>query len=270
MMNSVLLCLVAAIAWGEPDAPVEPVSASSTFLPAQLEALIQAYEDLDAPRCTSELLVWKDGSSLLIPPQVVGRTYEEQLADATIWDQLLLVYPKGWPFEVPRADHDPGRLRCDAFFRQTYGATAKEVELHLIRIPWPPAGKGASVPFSSVNGAAEALRKVGEELTTLAPEIRKYVDRPCGTYHWRTIAGADRPSPHSFGIAIDFTLPKRLHQYWLWDRAKDGGGPTYPAEVLEDAAMRAIVEVFEKHGFIWGGKWYHYDLMHFEYRPELL
>lgn len=26
----------------------------------------------------------------------------------------------------------------------------------------------------------------------------------------------------------------------------------------------------EKHGFIWGGCWYHYDTMHFEYRPELL
>lgn len=29
-----------------------------------------------------------------------------------------------------------------------------------------------------------------------------------------------------------------------------------------------IVRVFEKHGFIWGGRWYHYDTMHFEYRPE--
>src|SRR5262245_1812136 len=27
---------------------------------------------------------------------------------------------------------------------------------------------------------------------------------------------------------------------------------------------------FEKYGFIWGGHWYHYDTMHFEYRPELL
>ena len=31
-----------------------------------------------------------------------------------------------------------------------------------------------------------------------------------------------------------------------------------------------IAEVFEKYGFIWGGKWYHFDTMHFEYRPELL
>ncbi len=31
-----------------------------------------------------------------------------------------------------------------------------------------------------------------------------------------------------------------------------------------------IVRIFERHGFIWGGAWYHYDTMHFEYRPELL
>jgi len=23
-----------------------------------------------------------------------------------------------------------------------------------------------------------------------------------------------------------------------------------------------IVDIFERHGFIWGGKWYHYDTMH--------
>ena len=32
----------------------------------------------------------------------------------------------------------------------------------------------------------------------------------------------------------------------------------------------AIVEVFERHGFIWGGKWYHFDSFHFEYRPEMI
>ena len=31
-----------------------------------------------------------------------------------------------------------------------------------------------------------------------------------------------------------------------------------------------IVDAFEAEGFVWGGRWYHYDTMHFEYRPELL
>ena len=26
----------------------------------------------------------------------------------------------------------------------------------------------------------------------------------------------------------------------------------------------------ERHGFVWGGKWLHFDTMHFEFRPELL
>lgn len=36
---------------------------------------------------------------------------------------------------------------------------------------------------------------------------------------------------------------------------------TYPSE---------ISEVFEKHNFIWGGKWGHFDIMHYEYRPEII
>ena len=32
----------------------------------------------------------------------------------------------------------------------------------------------------------------------------------------------------------------------------------------------ALVRAFERQGFIWGGKWFFFDTMHFEYRPELL
>ena len=32
----------------------------------------------------------------------------------------------------------------------------------------------------------------------------------------------------------------------------------------------SIVDAFQKHGFVWGGKWLFFDTMHFEYRPELL
>ena len=40
--------------------------------------------------------------------------------------------------------------------------------------------------------------------------------------------------------------------------------------LLLDRIPKEIVDVFEKYGFIWGGRWYHYDTMHFEYRPEFL
>ncbi len=39
--------------------------------------------------------------------------------------------------------------------------------------------------------------------------------------------------------------------------------------VVEQISERDI-DIFERHGFIWGGRWYHFDTMRFEYRPELL
>ena len=30
------------------------------------------------------------------------------------------------------------------------------------------------------------------------------------------------------------------------------------------------MEVFEKNNFVWGGKWGHFDILHFEYRPEII
>ena len=74
--------------------------------------------------------------------------------------------------------------------------------------------------------------------------------------------GAFFAASNSFGIAID--LNPSLGAYWKWERDQDRLGDmkrrlAYPGK---------IVRIFEKHGFIWGGKWYHYDLMHFEYRPE--
>jgi hypothetical protein len=64
-------------------------------------------------------------------------------------------------------------------------------------------------------------------------------------------------------MAVDIAV-RRAH-YWRWSRP-DGSG-AYP---YQNAIPFEIVRIFEKHGFIWGGKWYHYDTMHFEYRPELL
>ena len=70
-------------------------------------------------------------------------------------------------------------------------------------------------------------------------------------------------SSHSHGIAIDIGL-KHAH-YWRWFGKPEGGVIKYKNRIPFE-----IVRIFEKHGFIWGGKWYHDDTMHFEYRPELV
>ena len=66
---------------------------------------------------------------------------------------------------------------------------------------------------------------------------------------------------HAFGAAIDLNVAG----YWLWQKRRDAAQIAYRNRIPQE-----IVDIFERHGFIWGGKWYHYDTMHFEYRPEMI
>lgn len=79
---------------------------------------------------------------------------------------------------------------------------------------------------------------------------------------WWPIAGTGRLSLHSFGIAVDLGGPRA--DYRLWGARANDGRFAWRSRIHWE-----IVEVFKRHGFIWGGKWHHYDTMHFEYRPEL-
>ena len=67
---------------------------------------------------------------------------------------------------------------------------------------------------------------------------------------------------HGYAAAIDLNLD--YSDYWLWNARSSVSIP------YKNRFPQQIVEIFERHGFIWGGRWYHYDTMHFEYRPELL
>ena len=91
-------------------------------------------------------------------------------------------------------------------------------------------------------------------------ELSSWIRHLGGTYTWRKIAGEARLSPHSFGMASDLNPNKG--PYWRWS-----GGSSHPDQATYP---RAIVELFEQNGFIWGGKWREYDLMLFEYRPEII
>jgi|GEM_PF-5107783 len=59
---------------------------------------------------------------------------------------------------------------------------------------------------------AHNCKKVSDELDALPEEYMKYLKKVDGTYYFRKIAGTNRLSAHSYGIAIDFryTLLKLL------------------------------------------------------------
>jgi hypothetical protein len=97
-------------------------------------------------------------------------------------------------------------------------------------------------------------------LDRLPARFDAYLLPAAGTYKCRTIEGTGRLSPHGYGIAID--IATRHADYWRWPKPGQRG--------YRNAIPGEIVRVFEEHGFIWGGKWHHFDTMHFEYRPELL
>jgi hypothetical protein len=97
----------------------------------------------------------------------------------------------------------------------------------------------------------------------LPKPLQQFVRNPAGTFNWRPIAGTNRLSVHSFAAAIDINLDRA--DYWRWSGAKPGNVPRFRNRIPVE-----IADVFERHGFIWGGRWYHYDTMHFEYRPELI
>jgi hypothetical protein len=232
---------------------------------ADLRALITGYGGFCQALALAEnhkmYLIMRDNVRILYDDGKV-KTFEEKLDHPDLQDMLSQGYPAG-EFQEYKADYDPGRFRVTAFFNNVYGGSSKQVQANLATVNFC----GQQVQFNARNGAAAALGRVGQNLAALIkckPELRKYIFPLGGSVNWRSIAGTNRTSPHGWGIAFD--LNPRYGAYWRWQKSPSAASilnlrRSYPGE---------IVSIFEAQGFIWGGKWSHYDLMHFEYRPELL
>lgn len=121
------------------------------------------------------------------------------------------------------------------------------------------------------------LLRVEERINKLAETDKEVKDFLAGlskneAYYWRLIAGTNRKSFHSLGIAID-VQPKYYggkDVYWSW--AKDRDPENWMLTPLSKRWMppKSVIKIFEEEGFIWGGKWAIWDNMHFEYHPELI
>ncbi|MSP63061.1 MAG: M15 family peptidase [Myxococcales bacterium] len=184
------------------------------------------------------------------------KSFEEKLAAPDVEDAFSLRYRPGPIRPVATVDEDPGRIRLDALFASTYGASERKVDVVKIKFQDQILRVHRKV--------APAFARVDARLTRAALADRSlapFLQQLGGTFVWRNIAGTDRTSAHSYGVSIDLNV--KLSHYWRWQR------PAAPL-AWQNRVPQAIVDAFEAEGFVWGGRWYHYDTMHFEYRPELL
>ena len=243
---------------GADRAFAEPLSAEAVG-----QRLVAAYPDFLAA-VEGNQLVWKDGARMAIDDGRGAKPFDALLASPDLKDMLHWPYHAGAPADAPAYQHDPGRARHQPLFDKMYGDCTKGGTVDkLVEIVWLPKKARQRLKVTRVNGVAARLEAVSRKLDGLPAKFDAYLFPAAGTYNCRVIAGTTRPSVHGAGIAIDIGL-KHAH-YWRWTKPDANGRYRYRNSIPAE-----IVAAFESEGFIWGGRWYHYDTMHFEYRPELI
>ncbi len=227
-----------------------------------LNRLLQAYPDWIGG-FDDQFLTMKDGRKFAISDGSTGKAFRELLERPDIDDMFYTAYPAGTTPRQPDENNDPGRVRFEPLFVAMYGDCYKTGLAGRLRsIDWLPRHQGGRVSVTTVNGVDKALEAVSRDLDNLPDSFVKYLKPNSGTFNCRKIAGSTARSMHAYGAAID--INSKHGDYWRQSMAS----AKYPK--WKNRVPVEIVRIFEKHGFIWGGYWYHYDTMHFEYRPELL
>ena len=237
---------------GDADATAQAESASSP--PQELACLARHYNLTSALEQGAWVAVLPGGVRVSFDDGL-EKSFDQRLAKPDLKDIFLIPYHPGPIRPVDIRDEDPGRVRVEALLAATYGAPA-EAAAAQVRVRF------LGMPIRVHKKIVTGLTRVAERLARAReadPGLGRFLRRHSGGFAARKIAGTDRISAHSFGIAID--LDKSESDYWRWLKR--------PPLRWRNRIPQAIVDAFEAEGFIWGGRWYHYDTMHFEYRPEL-
>ncbi len=228
----------------------------------KIQNLLKAYPDF-LKEYKYNNIIWNDGTTMNYDDFIENKNFNDLMNNPDLEDQMKMDYPdNNYQNSVKIENNDPGRIRCELFFLKMYGENQKEVEKNLVKIIWMPKSVNKKISVTTINNIHIKLQEISSELDNLPDDLKKYVINSSGSYFWKFINGTKKLSTHSFGIAIDINT--EYSNYWMYD-LQSSNKISYKNSIPIE-----IVKIFEKYGFIWGGKWYHYDTMHFEYRPELL
>lgn len=234
---------------------VDTLISVTDTIPFGARKILSVYSNLGL-KYVDNYIVFPDGEKIIYD-DCREKSFIEKLDDCDIEDMFSFEYDT--ISQKPEYLNDCGRGRCEQLFKKMYGNSAAEVSKNLVKVDW----FDQQIPITKINGVADTLKVIAQELSN-KPHLRKYLEK-ASSFYWRQVRGAKRQSAHSYGIAIDINVS--YSSYWLW---QNKGKSETDSIIYVNKIPLEIVKVFEKHGFIWGGRWYHFDTMHFEYRPELL
>lgn len=175
------------------------------------------------------------------------------------------------PLTEPMPVVEPMPIHCTDVSEALWGSTEVEVRQH-----------GRSVRFLDhrmyvnelILGPLAAVEREIDALAARDSTIASWIAEIDITYSFnnRGIAGSPTKSNHAFGLAFDLVPAsyRGRHVYWRWSRALEGEAWAHIPIPQRWSVPEAVLNVFERHGFVWGGKWARFDAMHFEYRPEII
>lgn len=244
--------------------PVKAISEDYNITMKQdILCVMMAYKDyivdIEKDNNNCVYLITKSGKKILYDDKK-KKTLEEKMYNTDVQDMLEQYYPTESIDKVMDKGFDPGRFRVYSLFKEVYGYDKDSVESNLkgINLAY------GNFQFNRNNNAGKCLENVMKELIPLSQKkanVSRCLFPGSGTFNYRYISGTSLLSPHAFGIAIDLARDRR--DYWKWVSKEEGD-----RRIKEYS--KEIVEIFEKNNFVWGGKWSHFDILHFEYRPEII
>lgn len=236
---------------------------------AEILALLKAYGYLiESVKIEGEEIIltvggkdiyYKDGKMLS----------RDNLAHHDDFDSIFYQYKPGPLQEIPSPVEFPLHRASD-FLDALIGPAEGVIRASSMWVPF----LGRRVFIHRI--CVEPLKKVEAQIKECAgssPEVQEFISQLSVIYSMKRkkIAGTNNLSYHSYGLALDL-IPKSYNGknvYWRWSSV------LYPEWGNIPLSRRwhppdEVIQAFEENGFIWGGKWYYFDTVHFEYRPEIL
>lgn len=152
----------------------------------------------------------------------------------------------------------PKQSQCLQLFGNPSNPKWAAEHLVYVDVPWVMFMGDLRITHVKVNKvAADSLKQIFTEIWAECGKDQKRIKKEgldvfSGDWVIRQARGLRIKSMHSFGLALDFNAPEN-----------ELGNPEEKTLFKSDSL---VVKIFEKRGWVWGGRWHwRRDAMHFQY-----